>query len=545
MTAYIAKIPKFNGEDIETSPQEWLDQEQQANDQFIAGLKDKLIKKVRPHAPKDLNSAIQHAKRYEMAMEEANCTKLVNLAIGETSSAAEKKIDQLTKKDFHHTALLKARIAENTNLSDIFSFEFKANKSPFLLSNAAANEQKAITAMYTEAEVKGKAICLILDSGSTRIIITYQLMQQLKRNVDRPAQTVIITANGIKKTPVREIDNFPFTLDGITISVKVLVMDVPQYQALTGKPKNYNSLIKDNMPKYLLLVEEEKPVVETFMALESTFNWAEETEQMYFATNSYPEEPKTPRWDIPYSKPEPKKQHPYIPLKCKDCYKKLSSMGVCILPEKKYRKVENRMEHPVLLVESSFLTNVIRLTLPLEEESVKCETSFNTTYNSTLNKLYYYPYNAKIIYKLAMILINRGTKEDVFQIKEAEYIEYTLKLAGFDYKDEIECSECYALSISLPSKNDEYKIEFGEPEATEKIETTSIYLIENQPASQLKYFNNNKQGIKLEKAHEIDVGYDLRYPGKDTLTLKPKLLTKINLKIALKIPPRTIIQIAL
>ncbi|KAG9302756.1 hypothetical protein G9A89_009533 [Geosiphon pyriformis] len=67
-------------------------------DQFIAGLKDKLIKKVCPHAPEDLNSAIQHAKRYEMAMEEVNRTKLVNLAIGETSSAAEEKIDQLTKK---------------------------------------------------------------------------------------------------------------------------------------------------------------------------------------------------------------------------------------------------------------------------------------------------------------------------------------------------------------------------------------------------------------------------------------------------------------
>ncbi|KAG9284009.1 hypothetical protein G9A89_005338 [Geosiphon pyriformis] len=65
-------------------------------DQFIAGLKDKLIKKVCPHAPEDLNSAIQHAKRYEMAIEEANYTKLVNLAIGETSSAAEEKIDQLT-----------------------------------------------------------------------------------------------------------------------------------------------------------------------------------------------------------------------------------------------------------------------------------------------------------------------------------------------------------------------------------------------------------------------------------------------------------------
>ncbi|KAG9289427.1 hypothetical protein G9A89_007988 [Geosiphon pyriformis] len=74
-TAYIAKIPEFT-----------------------AGLKDKLIKKVHPHVPTDLATAIRHVKSYEMAMEEANHTKLVNLAIGETSSAAEEKIDQLTKK---------------------------------------------------------------------------------------------------------------------------------------------------------------------------------------------------------------------------------------------------------------------------------------------------------------------------------------------------------------------------------------------------------------------------------------------------------------
>ncbi|KAG9293903.1 hypothetical protein G9A89_019241 [Geosiphon pyriformis] len=161
MTTYIAKIPEFNREDIETSPQKWLDQVTKAGDangwnaarmlrtipyflkgtagewfenlatsfndwnafkaaffeqwirqletnnyysdaqildQFITGLKNKLIKKVCLHVPEDLNSAIQYAKRYEMAMEEANHTKLVNLAIGETSSAAEKKIDQLTKK---------------------------------------------------------------------------------------------------------------------------------------------------------------------------------------------------------------------------------------------------------------------------------------------------------------------------------------------------------------------------------------------------------------------------------------------------------------
>ncbi|KAG9293074.1 hypothetical protein G9A89_016436 [Geosiphon pyriformis] len=443
-TAYIAKIPEFTGENNDTSPQEWLDKVQKAGDangwiaarmlkaipyflqgiaeewfenleepfenwqafkNFITGLKDKLIKKVHPHAPADLATAIKHAKSYEMAMKEVNHTKLVNLAIGKTSSAAEEKINQLTKKqqqperyqppqqhnqnnfrsssnnqsqnchycgipghwkqdcrklqrdqqnrsnqhysspqqsyyqsppptyysprpqnqnsyylpapqsmqqqyqqplpiqpyqtpltqqyqvlarklvqynqftpqnqlqnnhnrinpnnqlvprnsgqqrpnyyhtqpsyltipeesDFQQTALsegeiaaprsnssnhtiLPAQIAQNANLSDIFPFEFEANESPFLLSNAAVNEQKAITAMYTEATVEEKPICLILDSGSARSIITYQLMQQLKQN----------------KTPVGEIDDFPFSIDGITISVKVLIMDAPQYQALVG-----------------------------------------------------------------------------------------------------------------------------------------------------------------------------------------------------------------------------------------------------------------------------------------------------------------------
>ncbi|KAG9298958.1 hypothetical protein G9A89_020271 [Geosiphon pyriformis] len=175
-----------------------------------------------------------------------------------------------------------------------------------------------------------------------------------------------------------------------------------------------------------------------------------------------------------------------------------------------------------------------------------------------------------------MALINGATKEDVCQMKKAEYIEYTMELAGFDYEDEVEayhqiashiyptqeaqiqqleqmnirlcekcimpcneqwCPEYYALSIFLLSENDENEIEFGKPEETEEIETTPIYLIKNQPVLQLKYFNNNGQGIKPEKAHEIDAGYNLRYPGKDTLVLKPKSLTKINLKIALEIPP--------
>ncbi|KAG9298013.1 hypothetical protein G9A89_018841 [Geosiphon pyriformis] len=540
MTAYIAKIPEFNREDIETSLQEWLDQvtknaarmlrtipyflkrtagewfenlnafktaffEQFTNNNtFITlrnqfcNIKQEFSESVCSHVPEDLNSAIQHVKRYEMAMEEANCTKLVNLTIGETSSAAEKKIDQLTKKqpqryqppqrqnqnnfaplsnnqpqnchyyqqnrsnqcypppqqsyyqppppayypprpqyqnnyyqsvlqpiqqqyqqppiqhyqvsaqklitqnqftpqnqyqvnnnrissnnqlvtqnstqprpncyhtqpnyltmpeeqDFHHTApsegrataqqqnpsytpttIPPARIAENANLSDIFSFEFEANESPFLLNNVATNKQKAITAMYTKAEVKEKTIHLILNSGSARSIIIYQLIQQLKRNVNRPAQTIIVITNGMKKTPVGEIDNFPFTFDRITIPVKVFVIDAPQYQALvrndwlqkanakldwktqelqlsyqgqhTRVPATCGTFNKrfEKAPAFEFEPKEEKPIIETFMALESTSNWADETEQQYFSTNDSLEtkEPVTTEWNVLYSKPE-------------------------------------------------------------------------------------------------------------------------------------------------------------------------------------------------------------------------------------------------
>ncbi|KAG9289062.1 hypothetical protein G9A89_015611 [Geosiphon pyriformis] len=66
------------------------------------------------------------------------------------------------------------------------------------------------------------------------------------------------------------------------------------------------------------------------------------------------------------------------------------------------------------------------------------------------------------------------------------------------------CLECYALSIPLPDENDENEIEFGVSEQVEELPTTPIYLLEKQPPLQLKYFDNHGQGIRPEKAHEID-----------------------------------------
>ncbi|KAG9292105.1 hypothetical protein G9A89_005249 [Geosiphon pyriformis] len=411
------------------------------------------------------------------------------------------------RSNFSNHTISPAQIAQNANLSDIFLFEFEANESPFLLSNAAVNEQKAITAMYTEATVKGKPIHLILDSGSAESIITYQLMQQLKRNVDRPAQTVIVTADGMKKTPVGEIDDFPFSINGITIPVKVLVMDAPQYQVLVGNDwllkanANLNWKTQELKISYqgqytivsatcgifnkqsekapVFEFEEKKkmPLTETYMALGSTSNWAEETKQEIFKESR--------GWKkVRYSIPELQKQPLYIPLKCKNCNKKLSSMGACISPEEKYETRtcyfckachRERFESPkrsgkwdntpcltcgeILSEECNWIDVAMRegvcdqicqYALSILEK-VRRGTLFDAAYNSALNKLYHYPHDAKMIFDLAMTLINRATQEDVCQIKEAEYIEYTMELAGFDYEDEVETYHQIA-SHTYPTK---------------------------------------------------------------------------------------------
>ncbi|KAG9293608.1 hypothetical protein G9A89_005611 [Geosiphon pyriformis] len=508
-------------------------------DQFITGLKDKLIKKVRSYAPDDLNSAIQHAKRRKLPQDQQNRSnqhysplqqfyyqpplpayylsksQYQNNYYQSTPQPIQQQYQQpptqhyqvsaqrlITQKqftsqnqyqvnnnrissnnqlvsqnsiqprpnyyytqssyltmpeeqDFHHTALLEgravaqqqnpsytsttippARIAENANLSDIFPFEFEANESSFLLSNTATNEQKAITAMYTEAEVEGKTICLILDT-----------------------QTVIVTADDMKKTPVGEINNFPFTLDGITILVKVLVMDTPQYQALVEN----NWLQKAN----------------------ANLNW--ETQEL---TISY------------------QGQHAWVPAIC----------GIFNKHSKKAPAFEFELEEEKPIIETFMALGLIS---NWANETEQQGTLFDAAYNSALNKLYHYSHDAEMIFNLAMALINGATQKNVCQMKESEYIAYTFEITGYNYENEVEvyhqiashtyptkkaqaqwleqiniklcekcimscneqwCPKCYALSISLSSKNDENKIEFGKPKAMEEIETTPIYLIENQPA---------------------------------------------------------------
>ncbi|KAG9303938.1 hypothetical protein G9A89_005848 [Geosiphon pyriformis] len=61
---------------------------------------------------------------------------------------------------------------------------------------------------------------------------------------------------------------------------------------------------------------------------------------------------------------------------------------------------------------------------------------------------------------------------------------------------------------------------------------------------ELKWFSDNNEGIMPEHAHNTDAGFDLRYPGKNSIKLKPHLCTCIDLKIALEILATTMVQLA-
>ncbi|KAG9287160.1 hypothetical protein G9A89_003008 [Geosiphon pyriformis] len=112
-----------------------------------------------------------------------------------------------------------ATITKDTTLATIFPFDIDNLNTHSLFNGAAINQNKPIMALYTDAKVGGIDIKLILDSRSA---------------IDHAATAQIITVDGNTKTPIGEIDNFLFKINGIQIPTKVLIMEATQYQALVG-----------------------------------------------------------------------------------------------------------------------------------------------------------------------------------------------------------------------------------------------------------------------------------------------------------------------
>ncbi|KAG9288620.1 hypothetical protein G9A89_006721 [Geosiphon pyriformis] len=157
------------------------------------------------------------------------------LVIPEDASPSNQELIQ--KQQTLTSNILPITVTNNESLATIFPFEIEKPSSTPLFSGATLNE-KPITVMYTNAKVDGQSIKLILNSGSAGT-----------------ASTRIITANGATKIPISKIDNFLFKINSIMTPIKVLVMEVTQYQALIAMCGHFKTSPKE---KLLIELEEEK-----------------------------------------------------------------------------------------------------------------------------------------------------------------------------------------------------------------------------------------------------------------------------------------------
>ncbi|KAG9286001.1 hypothetical protein G9A89_022677 [Geosiphon pyriformis] len=261
-----------------------------------------------------------------------------------------------------------ATITNNKTLAAIFPFELEETTTVPLF-NGATLEEKLIMAMYTDVKVDDHFIKLILNSRSAGNIIIKQLIDQLGCRVDHATSARIITTDETTKTPIGEIDNFPFKVNDIITPINVLVMEAIQYQALVdndwlsktnaifdwttqelqlsqngqhthvpatcGHFKTTNSTI----PLIEFEKEEKKPTWEAYQ-LTPNWEWKEENDKRKGKEKEEETTTTNTTSSNSYTYPTlPQSTYCRPKLICINCGKKLLLMSACCGDDKKYAMV--------------------------------------------------------------------------------------------------------------------------------------------------------------------------------------------------------------
>ncbi|KAG9303709.1 hypothetical protein G9A89_018606 [Geosiphon pyriformis] len=323
-----------------------------------------------------------------------------------------------------------ATVTENKSLTAIFSFKLEETINPPLFSEAAL-EKKLITAMYIDVKVDGYSIKLILDSELVGSIITRQLMDQLGHRVDRTASTRIITANGATKTPIREIDNFSIEVNSIIVPIKNTQelqfsqngqhIQVPAtlYQ-VSWANVDYNELpsifIWDNN-------DNEKKKQRKKSIWEATINaWTDNNQsemppildwekknkekgkgkEENISEETTTAEEITSGWEREYSC-EPIKEPSYIPLKCKDCEKKLCKSITIASPA-----IENDM---------TTQKDKTKMWNDIPGQKGMCDTLCQYMILITISHLNGYPHDKDKIWQMANAKVEGALPSEILEIK--------------------------------------------------------------------------------------------------------------------------------
>ncbi|KAG9284628.1 hypothetical protein G9A89_004670 [Geosiphon pyriformis] len=214
---------------------------------------------------------------------------------------------------------------------------------------------------------------------------------------------------------------------------------------------------------------------------------------------------------------------------------------------------------------------------------IREETLFEAAFNKVLRKLQHYLHYKDELYNTAQAKVRRKTAEEIQCWKvSAEIADKVTNYNIFDPVDKFQknyqqlcstyqeqeqyftqintylCENCFIPCQSEHCEECQYKRDLARKMEIENQQYQNQLInqqdLSNGPESEkfvaytdleqeinIQYFDNGHLEIILKRAHPTDTGFDLCYLENQSTTLPLRSITKIDLKIAVEIPPKIIV----
>ena len=112
--------------------------------------------------------------------------------------------------------------------------QFQESEEKQMNTNFEYNDKEVKDALFGEAIVFGERINIIFDSGSKRCAIIKQFLDRKGQSIDGPPTVKLIDIHGNRVTPLGEKPNVQVNIEGIDISIDMVVTTSKDYNIILG-----------------------------------------------------------------------------------------------------------------------------------------------------------------------------------------------------------------------------------------------------------------------------------------------------------------------
>ncbi len=90
------------------------------------------------------------------------------------------------------------------------------------------------TSAYVTCQITNYPVNAIVDTGAGTSIIAKHVLDRLGWEIEKPAKTILVIADGSRSTPLGEVTEVPVTFGNETISIDMIVTASETYQIILG-----------------------------------------------------------------------------------------------------------------------------------------------------------------------------------------------------------------------------------------------------------------------------------------------------------------------